>query len=344
MKFILKYIVLIFCCALLDALKFSCDYRYTPLGWFKYHEIPATWYDARLQCQFEGGTLASPTTAEMKNIMLESFCKPEILTGIHATFSKGNYHSIDGIPLSSIPHEWAPYEPDNKNNAEQCLTLNSDGKFSDVRCEEPRPYICYRRHSKVDVTNCGTPDPEYLFSNQTKKCYKFHTNRRTFKRAQFACSAEGGHLVIINSDEELKFINELYAKYPLSKFLGTFGSTAFIGFHDWDESADWRTLDGHPLQEAGFAKFSPGQPDNATTGEYCGSLLRNGLLNDMLCEIHYPFICEKRPDYPEVCDIASAEDGTKYFRNCDTDIEDDKQSTEEPETEPEIDIRMGPIY
>lgn len=39
-----------------DALRFRCDYRYTPLGWFKYHEIPATWKEARLQCKFEGET------------------------------------------------------------------------------------------------------------------------------------------------------------------------------------------------------------------------------------------------------------------------------------------------
>lgn len=65
---------------------------------------------------------------------------------------------ILGIPLANISHEWAQNEPDNKNDAEQCLTLSSDGKFSDVRCDEPRPYMCYRAHSDVDVNICGTPD------------------------------------------------------------------------------------------------------------------------------------------------------------------------------------------
>ncbi|CAB3257642.1 unnamed protein product [Arctia plantaginis] len=117
MKSILKYSVLLFCFASLYGVKFRCDYRFTSLGWFKYQEIPATWYDARLQCQLEGGILASPTTAGIKSIMLESFCEPEIFTGIHATFSKGQYYSINGIPFTQIPHEWAPFEPDNKNNA-----------------------------------------------------------------------------------------------------------------------------------------------------------------------------------------------------------------------------------
>lgn len=68
-------------------------------------------------------------------------------------------HHFAGIPLAQIPHEWAPFEPDNKNNAESCLALRSDGKFADVRCDEPRPYICYREHSNVDINVCGTPDP-----------------------------------------------------------------------------------------------------------------------------------------------------------------------------------------
>lgn len=58
-----------------------------------------------------------------------------------------------------IPHEWAAFEPDNKNNAENCIALRSDGKFSDVQCDEPRPYICHRPHTNIDVNGCGTPDP-----------------------------------------------------------------------------------------------------------------------------------------------------------------------------------------
>lgn len=43
-----------------------------------------------------GAILASPTTPKMKTLMLESFCKPEIFTGIAAMFSKRDYYTIDG--------------------------------------------------------------------------------------------------------------------------------------------------------------------------------------------------------------------------------------------------------
>lgn len=61
--------------------------------------------------------------------------------------------------MEQIPHKWALSEPDNKNNTESCLALHSDGKLSDVKCDEHRPFICFREYSNIDVNICGTPDP-----------------------------------------------------------------------------------------------------------------------------------------------------------------------------------------
>lgn len=63
-----------------------------------------------------------------------------------------------GIPLEAISHIWEDEEPNNKNNAERCIALNTDGKISDVNCDIPRPYMCYRANSLVNVKECGTPD------------------------------------------------------------------------------------------------------------------------------------------------------------------------------------------
>ncbi|CAB3222950.1 unnamed protein product [Arctia plantaginis] len=332
MKYILNLVVTIFCFPISESVKFRCDYRHTYLGWFKYHEMPATWFDARLLCHLEGAILASPTTPEMKTYMLQSFCKPQIFTGIHATLTKVQFHSVDGVPFDLIPHEWAPLEPDNKNNAESCIALHSDGKFSDVRCDEPRPYICFRPHSNTEVNICGTPDPEYHFESQTNKCYKFHTKPRTFKRANFACSAEGGHLAIINNEDEAKVIRDIYTKYPASKMIGNFWKdVAFVGMYNWGESADWTTIHGQSLQEAGYAKFSPGEPNNATEGEYCGSVYRNAMFDDLWCEKHFAFICEKKPDYPPVCD--SSEERPFHTPVCDNDVRP------ESNTDDQIDFR-----
>jgi hypothetical protein len=53
-----------------------------------------------------------------------------------------------------------------------------------------------------------------------------------------------------------------------------------------------------PLSSTGFNRWSPGQPDNyggnAThPGEDCGSMHTNGGLNDMGCDLQFPFMCEQ---------------------------------------------------
>lgn len=53
---------------------------------------------------------------------------------------------------------------------------------------------------------------------------------------------------------------------------------------------------GSSLTEAGYDHFSEGQPDNTSSGQYCGGMFRSGRLNDVWCHRRGPFICEKSPD------------------------------------------------
>nr|XP_049705021.1 uncharacterized protein LOC110376681 [Helicoverpa armigera] len=289
---------------------FRCDYKYSVVakGWFKHFVVPATWFDARLRCALEGAVLLSPISpeleAEMTQILKNFFTsESEVFTGIHATISNGNYYSMEGIPIIDIQLPWADNEPDNKDNKERCITFNGNGDLADRMCEDTRPYICYRAGSKEAKTNeCGTVDSEYRLDKRTKSCYKFHRVPRTFARAHFACSAEGGHLVIINSETEAKVLKELFAKNHAVTMPGVFWKdVAFVGFQDWGERGEWRTIHGETLSEAGYDKFSLGEPLNATTGEFCGSIYRTAMLNDLWCDKPAPFICEKNPDYPAVC-------------------------------------------
>ncbi|CAH0697215.1 unnamed protein product [Spodoptera exigua] len=230
---------------------FRCDYKHIPTaeGFFKHFVIPATWADARLRCSLEGATLASPLNpnieAEMKHIIQIYFTsESEIFTGFHATISQGNFYSIEGTPLSEISLAWAENEPNNVGNNENCITFNANGEMADRSCNEPRPYICFRSAEiKTEVNECGTIDSEYKLDQRTNSCYKFHTVPRTFSGAHFACSAEGGHLAIINSNVEATVLRELFAKYPSGTMFGSFRKDfAFVGFHDWGETADWRTI------------------------------------------------------------------------------------------------------
>uniref|UniRef100_A0A2A4J280 C-type lectin domain-containing protein n=1 Tax=Heliothis virescens TaxID=7102 RepID=A0A2A4J280_HELVI len=316
MKTVIQCFVLIFSLNWIEC-AFTCDYKYSVVtkGWFKLYLVPETWYDARLRCSLQGAVLASPTTsaiaAEMRHIMKNYYIQDtEIFTGIHATFSPGNYYTVDGTPLSKIPLVWAKNEPDNLGNKERCITYNSNGSAADRMCEEPRPYICYRSGKKEVLTNkCGTVDDAYHYDEKTKSCYKFHRVPKIFSDAHFVCSAEGGHLAIINSNEEAEVLRKVFAANPAGLMPGSFWKDiAFIGFHDWGSWGDWRTIHGEKLSEAGYDKFSGGEPNNATTGEHCGSIYRSALLNDLWCDKPAAFICEKDPEYPPVCQPSTDEE------------------------------------
>ncbi|KAJ8715426.1 hypothetical protein PYW07_009908 [Mythimna separata] len=314
MKSKLKYFLWFFILNTIEG-TFRCDYKYNAKAqaWFKLIVMPATWFDARLRCSLEGAVLASPTTpeilAEMKNIMNHSNAEFEIFTGIHATISQGDFYTIEGTPFSNIPATWAVNEPDNKNNEENCITLNGKGELADLQCKQTRPYICYRPKTFEAEANkdCGTVDLEYQLDKRTNKCYKFHTTPRNFSQAYLACSAEGGHLAIINSDTEATVLKDLLEKYPESKLEGNFRKDrAFIGFHAWNGSWDWRTIHGQKLMDAGYSRseVSPG------TVRACGAIDRHISLGDWWCEGTIPFICEKAPDFPGTCPIFS-ENGQK---------------------------------
>ncbi|XP_028177458.1 macrophage mannose receptor 1-like [Ostrinia furnacalis] len=294
-----------FCIAVIvgSSRQFRCDYKYIPEagGWLKFNEMPSNFNEARLRCHMEGAVLASPLTPALRDAMANlaknngNTCG--IFTGIHAVFSRGDFASIEGVPLSKIPHSWAKDEPDNFKDEENCIIQLPEGVLADVRCKDTFPYMCYKKKATLVMTACGTIDPEYNLDSRTNKCYKFHRVPRTWSRAYMTCMAEGGHLAIINSDTEATVIRELFAKNPGGVMLGSFWKdVAFMGFHDWTEHGDWRTIQGQTLKEAGYDKFSPGEPNNATTGEFCGAVYRSAMFDDLWCENQYAFICEKSPD------------------------------------------------
>ncbi|KOB63853.1 C-type lectin 21, partial [Operophtera brumata] len=251
-------------------------------------------FDATLKAR---SVLASPLTNQLQSAIIDHVREVRgselttIFTGVHASFSKGDYFSIEG-------------QPDNYLNSESCLVMltQSNGTVGDVMCSDVFPYVCYKKKTTLMLTGCGTNDTEYNLDTRTGSCYKFHRRGLPWSRAYMTCAAEGAHLAIINSAEESQVLRDLYAKNPDNLIFSKDPGIAAIGFHDWGERGSWMTIHGETLKRAGFDRFENGQPDNATRvrtgddGEYCGSIFRSGNLNDVWCNVHVPFICEKKPD------------------------------------------------
>ncbi|XP_063617172.1 C-type lectin domain family 10 member A-like [Cydia splendana] len=292
-------------------------------AWLRLHIVPADWQDARLRCHLEGGVLTSPTSSALTKAMIaimaaNQVTMRQVFTGIQAVVARGHFMTIDGIPLSNLSLRWADNEPNNANNNEDCLVMNSEGEVADVNCANVYPFFCTKKSSKMTVNKCGNTDnekelrnflymakepaikcrlctTEYHLEPRIGSCYKFHQVPRTWHQAAAACFSEGGHLAIINSPIESQVLKELFAKYPENTLRVKYPHVAMIGFWDWNEHArngEWFTIFGETLTDAGFSTWAPNEPNNAFGIEFCGSIVRDGLLNDFECNTTAVFICE----------------------------------------------------
>lgn len=109
-----------------------------------------------------------------------------------------------------------------------------------------------------------------------------------WSEARKICQKEGGDLAIINSIAESRVIAKLLAdSYP--HYDSTWQGCALIGVIE--QKGHYVTIDGRSLEEAGFAWWAPGEPNNPGD-EHCGSVTKDGLLNDSHCDKKYAFVCE----------------------------------------------------
>ncbi|MGH0153776.1 UNVERIFIED_CONTAM: hypothetical protein FKN15_025266 [Acipenser sinensis] len=109
--------------------------------------------------------------------------------------------------------------------------------------------------------------------------YYFSKENKVWKEARTFCQSQNSDLAVINSEEELKYLQD---KGPANEL--------WLGLSDSDEEGTWKWLDGRVVEKRLWHK---GEPNNYQNNEDCG-LLTNGLLNDLTCQAKLHWICEKR--------------------------------------------------
>ncbi|XP_063529548.1 asialoglycoprotein receptor 2-like [Cydia strobilella] len=274
----------------------NTDYVYKPEmdGWLRLSKDPATWSEASKRCNQDGGVLASPTTSGMARAMASMMVKNgeklmhSVFTGINS-IDKDKFTSLDGVEVSSMPVRWAFGQPDDASSDENCIELMHAGELAAISCLTELPYFCRKERNAI----CGAKADGYEWEPRTGSCYKFHRLATTWGSAKATCRDEGGNLAIINSDTESTVLKQIYQKNPKYKIVGAEdGDYAIIGFEK-STYAEWVTINGESLAAAGFQGWSAGEPNNGHgLTENCGSIFRDGRLNDCPCLYSYPFICE----------------------------------------------------
>ncbi|XP_003704952.1 hemolymph lipopolysaccharide-binding protein-like [Megachile rotundata] len=124
--------------------------------------------------------------------------------------------------------------------------------------------------------------------------HKLHTRALTWNEARKVCNEEGGHLAIINSIAEAHVLMDIFNRSSPVKGSDVTGQ-AYIGTHDLYAEGDWTTILGDSLAKTGYTEWSDkynGQPDNTGGVQNCGSIFRDGKMDDIRCDLPHAFFCE----------------------------------------------------
>ncbi|PSN54456.1 Hemolymph lipopolysaccharide-binding protein [Blattella germanica] len=116
--------------------------------------------------------------------------------------------------------------------------------------------------------------------------YKFHTDIKTWENARDICEKEGAHLAVINSLTEAKTLPSIWIH---NIFKDWRKDSAYIGNWDPLENGEFVTIFNETLEEAGYSKWFPDEPDFMG---HCGMLRSNSLLDNTYCNEKLLFICE----------------------------------------------------
>ncbi|XP_063895756.1 secretory phospholipase A2 receptor [Helicoverpa armigera] len=262
-------------------------------GWLKLHTFPASWEKALQICSYEGAVLASPLDAGLVNAirstMAQNGVNGPIFLGTHNLHSSHHFVSVEGVPLSNMKINWALQTSPDVSGLCLTTTVNGPSQYMNVTsCKDSLPYICYRKLDNRTMNKCGTFDDAYHLNKQTGSCYKVHHKKATWHNAYEICAAEGGHLVVIDDEEEALIIKNMFPSPSNGQ------DTFFIGLFAYGDPLDWMTVNGDRVDDV-YNNWAPGQPDNRGGIQHYATIIRAGTLDDDNGATKFRFVCEKSP-------------------------------------------------
>ncbi|XP_051279115.1 asialoglycoprotein receptor-like 1 [Dicentrarchus labrax] len=129
------------------------------------------------------------------------------------------------------------------------------------------------------------------WSSFQRSCYLLSNDLFTWSKAEEQCRTHGGHLLVLNTVEELDYISQIVIiRYSY-----------WIGLVEREHEGHWTWVDGTNYNSTPTF-WDVGQPDNwdyVESGEDCGQLhgseqRKRKLWNDADCNLVHRYICESR--------------------------------------------------
>ena len=107
--------------------------------------------DARTHCQNFGGDLAiirsnsvqQQISSRLRTLASSVSHRGLYRFGLHEDTTDGTWYWVDGTELISQVSNWYTNEPNNAGRNEDCAVVQERlGKWFDIRCDLPLPFIC----------------------------------------------------------------------------------------------------------------------------------------------------------------------------------------------------------
>ncbi|KAL4711973.1 hypothetical protein ACJJTC_011280 [Scirpophaga incertulas] len=277
---------------------YRSDYTYNRKtdAFYKLHTETATRIEAGKVCEMEGAALMVPSSHQD-------------VVQLHGTFKQ--FQEIDNfvwVAEDGQEHE-EPEEPaiieltqssDESQTAwsRSCDAVDRSGEIVNLQCYQRHPFMCKvtARDAPYDRV-CDVYALGYQLNRNVGSCYKIPKRAGTWNQAYAQCRADGGHLVVLNSQAEHDAVFALMNTEPKVE-----NSQAwwyfYAGFRaeNSEEGSPrvFKTIFNETLDEAGYGIWAENEPNNFMKHEDCGTLFKNdGKLNDALCNHLYGYICEK---------------------------------------------------
>ncbi|XP_040911920.1 macrophage mannose receptor 1-like [Toxotes jaculatrix] len=259
-----------------------------------------TWYEARDYCRAIGGDLLSIHSADELRQRELMYSYRTIWIGLSAPDPVTGYVWSDGSPVNF--QHWGDGEPNNKNNVESCVELNTGywhrfAFWNDVQCEKYNDWFCQIRTGR---TPKPPPDPVTRDYNTTSDGWvewngnQYFINEKSMAMidARYFCQQRHSDLVTINTEAESVFLwNQVSRKY----------GSYWIGLTvDLDGTFEW--MDGSQVV---FERWEEGQPDFKNYDENCAAMSRyTGFWHDYNCGFEHKSICKRSGPPPANTTVA----------------------------------------